>query len=166
VIGEQMRRISDAVKESIIKKAIGKKGAMIEAIAKENNVGFSSIKKWMKEYQFEQLNQGNTRHKSISRTMRLQHVFATASLEEDAIGVYCRERGLYAAQINAWKDAIMKESDEQKSEALLNELKKLRLENKRLKEDLNRKDRVLAETTALLVLKKKASAIWGEHEDD
>lgn len=161
-----MRRISDAVKESIIRKAIGKKGAMIQAIAKENNVGFSSIKKWMKEYQLGQLNQVNTRHKAISRAVRLQHIFATASLDEDGIGVYCRERGLYAAQINEWKDAIMKESDEQKSEALLNELKKLRLENKQLKEDLNRKDRTLAETTALLILKKKANAIWGEHEED
>jgi hypothetical protein len=32
--------------------------------------------------------------------------------------------------------------------------------------DLSRKEKALAETAALLVLKKKAQAIWGEPEDD
>lgn len=41
-------------------------------------------------------------------------------------------------------------------------------EKKRIKDlerDLARKDRALAETAALLVLRKKASAIWGGDED-
>lgn len=93
--------------------------------------------------------------------MKLQHIFATSSLDEEAIGVYCRERGVYATQINEWKDAIMKESNEQKSEELINELKKLRLENMRLKEDLHRKDRALTKTAALVVLKKKRMRFGG-----
>lgn len=35
-----------------------------------------------------------------------------------------------------------------------------------LKRDLTRKEKALAETAALLVLKKKAQAIWGEPEED
>jgi hypothetical protein len=31
---------------------------------------------------------------------------------------------------------------------------------------LNRKDKALSETAALLVLKKKAQAIWGEPEEE
>lgn len=46
------------------------------------------------------------------------------------------------------------------------EIKALRAENKELKHLLLRKDRVLAETVALLVLKKKAAHIWGENEED
>ena len=46
------------------------------------------------------------------------------------------------------------------------EVKALRLENKRLRSDLDRKDRALAEASALLILKKKAQAIWGDPEDD
>jgi hypothetical protein len=34
-----------------------------------------------------------------------------------------------------------------------------------LERELACKDRALAETTALLVLRKKASAIWGDGED-
>jgi len=43
---------------------------------------------------------------------------------------------------------------------------KLKTELKSLKSELNRKDRALAETTALLVLKKKANLIWGDEKDD
>ena len=46
------------------------------------------------------------------------------------------------------------------------ETRQLREENKRLKKELRRKDKALAETSALLVLKKKAHLIWGELEDD
>ena len=42
----------------------------------------------------------------------------------------------------------------------------IKKENKNLKKDLNRKEKALAETAALLVLKKKAREIWGEPEDD
>ena len=46
------------------------------------------------------------------------------------------------------------------------EVKNLRAENNALKKELNRKDKALAETAALLVLQKKVRAIWGESEDD
>jgi len=42
--------------------------------------------------------------------------------------------------------------------------KTLRQENKALKKELNRKDKALAETAALLVLQKKVNEIWGSDE--
>ena len=44
--------------------------------------------------------------------------------------------------------------------------KKDRKEIKELKQDLRRKEKALAETAALIVLRKKALAIWGEPEED
>jgi transposase len=35
-----------------------------------------------------------------------------------------------------------------------------------LEKELRRKEKALAETAALLVLRKKANAIWGEAEDE
>ncbi len=37
---------------------------------------------------------------------------------------------------------------------------------KELERELRQKEKALAETAALLVLRKKAQAIWGEVEDD
>ncbi len=48
----------------------------------------------------------------------------------------------------------------------MGEMRALRQEVRTLKKELRRKDKALAETAALLVLKKKAAAIWGETEDD
>lgn len=38
--------------------------------------------------------------------------------------------------------------------------------NKELQRELRHKEKALAETAALLVLRKKANAIWGDPEED
>jgi transposase len=44
------------------------------------------------------------------------------------------------------------------------EIKKLKEENKQLQRELNKKDKALAEVTALLTLKKKLSYLWEDEE--
>jgi hypothetical protein len=46
------------------------------------------------------------------------------------------------------------------------EAKKDKKQINQLEKELRRKDKALAETAALLVLRKKANAIWGEDEDE
>ena len=41
-----------------------------------------------------------------------------------------------------------------------------RKEIKQLKKELQRKEKALAEAAALIILRKKAQAIWGEPEED
>lgn len=53
-----------------------------------------------------------------------------------------------------------------KEAARLNrELKESEKERRKLEKEEQRKDKALAEAAALLVLPKKANAIWGEPED-
>ena len=90
-------------------------------------------------------------------------VLETAALNEADLAEYCRKRGLYPAQIAAWRSACEPANDwDRASTARLGQATKN--EKKRIKDlerELARKDRALAETAALLVLRKKASAIWG-----
>ena len=51
------------------------------------------------------------------------------------------------------------------AQLLYTEIKNLKHENKVLKKELNRKEKALAETAALLVLQKKVHEIWGSDED-
>ncbi|CAM4430161.1 MAG: hypothetical protein LEGION0398_MBIBDBAK_01336 [Legionellaceae bacterium] len=90
---------------------------------------------------------------------------ATATLDEAAIGAYCREQGIYHFQLTQWKETFMTQRTEINKE-IVAELKALREENKRLKKDLRRKESALAEASALLILKKKSEIIWGETEGD
>ena len=90
-------------------------------------------------------------------------VLETAALNEADMGEYCRKRGLYPAQIAAWRAACEEANDWARAstarvgQATKQEKKRV----KALERDLARKDRTLAETAALLVLRKKAQAIWG-----
>lgn len=91
----------------------------------------------------------------------------TAALNEADLAEYCRKRGLYPAQIAAWRFACEQANDwDRASTARLGQATKE--EKKRVKDlerELARKDRALAEAAALLILGKKASAIWGGEED-
>ena len=95
-------------------------------------------------------------------------VLETATLSEIELSKYCRSKGLYVEQVKAWKDACMQANGgvaKQASE-LQTELKSKNKELRNLEKELHRKNAALAETAALLVLRKKANAIWGDNEDD
>jgi transposase len=162
-----MRLISQAIKEAIVKKALNHGAVSLHEIATQNNVSYSSIIKWLRQYKNNELKNTTTVFSGTSSTKsaKLDHIIATASLDDKALGVYCRERGLYTHQLEEWKTDLMKENNNKNHQALLAEMKELRSENKLLKQDIRRKDRALAETAALLILKKKADALWGDPED-
>ena len=90
-------------------------------------------------------------------------VLETAALNE-AMAEYCRKRGLFPAQITAWRVAC-EQANLRARRVLGKATKEERRRVKDLERELARKDRALAETAALLVLRKKASAIWGDGED-
>lgn len=89
-------------------------------------------------------------------------------MSETELAEYARKKGLYVEQIKAWKDACMNANRGVAEEAarLNKELKAAERTNKQLQKELDRKEKALAETAALLVLRKKAGAIWGEDEDE
>jgi hypothetical protein len=84
-------------------------------------------------------------------------------LEEEERGKYLREEGLHEVHIERWKQQIIEGLTAAK------QTKKDPRDRRRIKElekELRRKEKALAETAALLVLKKKAQAIWGDREDE
>ncbi len=99
---------------------------------------------------------------------KLAVVIETASLSEVELSRYCREKGLYPEQAKAWKQACL---DGQRSALLQaqNEREQTKADKKRIRElerELNRKEKALAEAAALLVLRKKLNALWGDNGDD
>jgi transposase-like protein len=94
-------------------------------------------------------------------------VIETAAMNEADLAAYCRQRGLYAEQIGAWRTACEQANDWER--ASTQRLGQATREEKRriktLERDLARKEKALAEAAALLVLRKNAAAIWGDGED-
>ncbi len=92
-------------------------------------------------------------------------VVETASLNVAETAAYCRERGLYPEQIAAWRAACEEANDRARAAAA--PAQRSRGEAKRvraLERELARKEKALAEAAALLTLRKKAAAIWGDED--
>jgi transposase-like protein len=94
-------------------------------------------------------------------------VIETAALNEVDLAAYCRQRGLYAEQIQTWRTACEQANDwaGASSQRLSQATKDDKKQIKALERDLARKEKALAEAAALLVLRKNAAAIWGDGED-
>jgi transposase len=94
---------------------------------------------------------------------RLQAVI-TATMDEASRSAWCREQGLYPAELDAWKqDAIAGLGEPRAASAA-----EAREDRRRVREwerELHRKDKALAETGALLVRSKKLSAVFRDGED-
>ena len=80
---------------------------------------------------------------------------------EKSLGVWLREKGLHSDKLKVWEEEIRSalEGAEDTSRE-----KELELELKQVRRDLVRKEKALAEMTALVVLKKKALRLFGEEE--
>ena len=84
---------------------------------------------------------------------RLQAVIATAAMDETQRSAWCRENGVYPSELQQWKQsatAALSEAPEERVTPQQRRDEKRRI--KELERDLRRKDKALAETTALLVL--------------
>ena len=71
-------------------------------------------------------------------------------------------------QVKEWKEACISANDDarEKSAHESKELREERRAKEKLEKELARKEKALAEAAALLVLRKKANAIWGTDEED
>ena len=99
---------------------------------------------------------------------KLAVVIETAGLNEEELAEYCRRKGLYVEQVARWREAARAgaETLHPLSAEERRELQKDRKKIRKLEKELRRKEKALAEAAALLLLQKKAQAIWGDGEDD
>jgi hypothetical protein len=92
----------------------------------------------------------------------------TATLPKPELNLYCREKSLFVEQIAKWKQDFIRGYWGQKEtpQQLRQQVKVDKVEIKELKKELRYKDKALAETAALLVLRKKFNALWAEGNED
>ncbi len=171
----QVTKYTDAIKASVLSKALSANAPGIIELAKEFNIPKTTIYTWV----FNMKNKNNKKDRAPKRpkdqtpAFKLQAVMDTLGKTEQEQSAYCRTEGIYYEHIESWKQQILESlgaasGTSNKAEEKENKAKNQRIEDemKQLKSNLKRKDKALAELTALLVLKKKADLLWGESEDD
>ncbi|MDQ0232617.1 transposase [Metabacillus malikii] len=95
-------------------------------------------------------------------------VMETFTMNSAQLAEYCRKKGLYKEQIEAWRVSCLNANGRESSQSkqLNQELKEEKKRARTLEKDLRKKEKALAEAAALLLLRKKAQAIWGDQEDE
>ncbi len=140
----------------------------MEEVARVLGVSSWSLYQWSKRYGRAGVMRHNGRPGDRSVAEKLRAVIEFEGLEGEKQGEYLRREGLQSEHIAGWKKSMEAGLEEGGglTAGMRSEWAADKKKIKELERDLQRKDRALAETTALLVLKKKADLIWGSGENE
>lgn len=163
-----MREYSKEFKASIIAKMLPPNNVGVPQLARETGIPKDTLYSWrLKHRNASADNLGRQADLvDLSSEEKFAVVIEVASLNEVELSEYCRRKGLYPEQVQAWRKACMKANAPVTPQVDRAQAKIQAKQLKQLESELRRKDKALAETAALLVLQKKVQAIWGEHEDE
>jgi transposase-like protein len=160
---------SKARKEAVLKKMLPPHNKSVPEISKEEGIPEPTLYLWRKtaRAQGRLLPNGATTPEGWTSADKFAAVVETTAMNEEEKATYCRQRGLYPEQIAAWRAACENANDwdEAQSKKLKESMKESKKRTQELERELHRKEKALAEAAALLVLKKKADAYWGEDVD-
>ena len=165
-----MVRYSNERKASILNKLLPPSNKSVAEVAKEEGVSAQTLYNWrskVKESGLPVPGKSPTTQQ-WSADAKLAVVIETAGMSASERSQYCREKGLYVEQVNEWREQCLGgfQSSRERAQAAKKQAKSDRAEIKHLKKDLRIKEKALAETAALLVLRKKLNALWGEEDEE
>lgn len=141
-------------------------------IANELGVSPSVVSRWRNELVEEgRLEEADNKSSSegFSPEERFFVVLETATMSERELAEYCRHKGLFVDEVKSWKTLSIQAHAPKSDKNEYKENKELRAEKRKVKaleKELARKDKALAETAALLILREKFKALRENSEED
>lgn len=157
-----MARHSDNFKRSMVRRMLLPDGPGTPAIAEETGIPVQTLHTWLRKLR------GDVEMKTASADPRDRSILEkqdclleAASIPAADLGGWLREHGIHEEHLKLWKTEI-RDTLRLKETGGKRELAALRKRNNALEKDLHKKDKALAEVTALLVLKKKLEGILFE----
>lgn len=165
---------STGLKSNMVRKMAGPEGVSATSLAREVGIPQSTLSRWLRAAgtvaglsiappaQGREKTMAPRRPRDWSPEEKLNAVFEAQALSEDELGTFLRRTGLHEAQLQEWRTLILAglQGHPQRTGAKpsTGEARRIR----ELEKELDRKDKALAETAALLVLQKKVQALWGD----
>ena len=167
-----MRRYSEAVQADVRKRMSPPHRQSVVQISQELGIHLATLYNWRKLWrlQGEVVPASEKDPDRWSAVDKFTVVLESAGLNATELSSYCRERGLFAEQVDRWRQT----AQDANANAVLTMAEQRDLEKrhqqdqkkiKALKQDLRRNEKALAEAAALLVAAKKIHAFWGEEGD-
>lgn len=159
-------RYSQEVREAALRRLLPPKSEPLSAVSRDMGITTQTLINWKKKAAG-----GNTLDldstddaSQLSSDEKFDIVVATAQLNESELGEFARTKGLFVEQINTWRSICRKANSSFGDECrrFQNLLKEKDAQVSALERELEKRNKVIAELTAEIVLRKKSWAIWGE----
>ena len=156
----------------MVRRMAGPEGISATALSHEVGIGQPTLSRWLRKAgSLSPMTSAKDESKKPRKSPRqwtaeekLRAVVQAASLSEEELGAFLRREGLHAADLEAWRQAaltVLGGPSKRRGRKATPEAKKIRT----LEKDLHRKDKALAEVTALLALQKKLDLLLGDEDD-
>lgn len=147
-----------AFKKRMVQKLTGKEALSARQLARDTGVSQETLSRWRRDAFSLPVMAGDKRKPRKWTIVDKARVVVEASkLTGEELSAFLEREGVLLAELEQWKLAL--EEEGRSSTATTKRIRKLERE-------LARKEKALAEAAALLVLKKKLEAFYGEDEDD
>ena len=146
----------------MLRRLTGPSAISANALAREVGVGQTMLSRWLRASRTVAGMDSASKKPKWTGAEKLRVLTEARGLDEHALGALLRREGLHEADLAAWQTAAEAAlSDPSRRATRSAEAQRIQ----ELERELRRKDAALAETAALLVLKKKVQAIWGDEDD-
>jgi transposase-like protein len=151
---------TEAFIEQALTKIYSRGDRTVQSVADELNVSYHTAKNWMKRKVVEHVGVTAIKEKrpqDWSAEEQLVALHETHGLSGEKLHAWCREKGLFNHHLASWRVAFCTVD---KAAPGNREFRGLKDEIEKLKRELVRKEKALAEAAALLILQKKFRALW------
>jgi hypothetical protein len=142
----------------MVQRLIGPNAVSAVQLAKETGLRQQTLSRWLVEARTlpdVPTKPGPKPNRSVEEKARI--VAEAGKLEGDQLTAYLDREGVKLAELEQWRLALAEEG--RGSKWSTDQIRALQRE-------LQRKEKALAEAAALLVLRKKTQALWGDADDD
>jgi transposase len=165
-----VKQYSAERKEALLRQMMAPMNKPVSELAREHGISEQTLYTWRRNLKAQGVavpGNGKNAEEWTSQD-KFGVVLETAGLNEAELAEYCRRKGLFIEQIAEWRIACQEANTHpaERTRAQREQSKSDRKRIKQLEKELLRKEKALAEAAALLVLRKKAQAIWGDPEED
>lgn len=123
-----MQRFSIEKREAIVAKALCRKNQTLREVAEANGVGFSTLQKWLKlSREGKPIHPNKPLTHQLTRAERFRLLCEAESLDEKALGTFCRKNGIFSHQLQHWKGEFMSNANQDKNQSRDADLKNSKL---------------------------------------
>lgn len=164
-----MTEYSTAFKANMVKKLMVPGGPTASALSVRTGISQPTLSRWLRDAKDEGMSSPSKPSVKVPRrpdewksSDKLRVVVDADGLEGEALGELLRREGIHEADLTEWRRTVLAALGPAAKPAPSSaDARRIR----ELERELLRKDKALAETAALLVLKKKVQEYWGDEDD-